>query len=299
MQFCLFGHQNERSHCMVMRFHRVLLLGFLGIFLSSCSQSLVSDISSPDTASTDISTAMPFSATDPTLTGTQNMSPTASILTQTSTFEASQTATMYPSKTLTATALPSETPVPTYEILRGEVNAEQVSCFYGPSKAYLFKYLLLGGSNLDIIGILPDTGYIQVRAIGGHNPCWMNLEWMDVRGDIDTLQPIDPEDILLPASPYYSALNNVSAVRNGDQVTISWTPLFLRAGDDSLQEPYLVEAWVCQEGRQVFIPIGAYTNLANVIDEPGCEELSYGRVYGVEKHGYTRYVVIPWPDHYH
>jgi len=124
----------------------------------------------------------------------------------------------------------------------------------------------------------------------------MNLEWMDVRGDINALEPIDPEDVELPWSPYYSALTNVSAVRNGTQVTISWNLLNLRAGDDSLQEPYLVEAWVCQEGEIRFIPIGSYTYLANVIDEPGCEEPSHARVYGVEKHGYTPYVVVPWPD---
>ncbi len=275
---------------------QVILLGFYSIFLSACAQSLASGSFTRDSSAAGISAAKPFSATDtPTLIVPRIESPTAgSLLTQTSTSDVSQTATMFPSRTLTATELPSETP-PTYAILRGEVNVEQVSCFYGPSKAYLFKYLLLGGSNLEIIGILPDTGYIQVRAIGGDNPCWMNLEWMDVRGDINTLEPVDPEDISLPASPYYSALSGVSAVRNGNRVTISWGPLFLRAGDDSLQEPYLVEAWVCQEGKHVFIPIGAYTNLANVIDEPGCEELSRGRVYGVEKHGYTRYVVLPWP----
>jgi hypothetical protein len=44
----------------------------------------------------------------------------------------------------------------------------------------------------------------------------------------------------------------------------------------------------------VFIPIGA--NQASVVVEGqvGCTEQSYARVYGVEKHGYTRPVVVPW-----
>jgi hypothetical protein len=168
-------------------------------------------------------------------------------------------------------------------------------CFYGPHRAFLFKYGVLGGSNLEIIGINSDTNYIQVRAIGGNNPCWMNLEWMDVRGDISSLEPIDPMDLLLPMSPFYGPLSGVAALRNGNNVTISWEPLYLRAGDDSEQEPYLVETWVCQEGKQIFIPIGAWINQATVTDEPGCSEPSHGRVYGVEKHGYTRYVEVPWP----
>lgn len=242
---------------------------------------------------------LPASMDDPieAVSATPSISPeNTATPTLTSTHTASPTATVTPSQTPTPTSSPTATKEPTYAVLRGEVNVEKVSCFYGPSRAYLFKYLLLGGSNLEIIGIMPDTGYIKVRAIGGNNPCWMNLEWMDVRGDTAALEPIDPEDVLLPASPYYGPLTGAAAVRNGDQVTISWHPLFLRAGDDSLQEPYLVEAWVCQGGRQVFVPVGAYTTLANVMDEPGCEEPSHARVYGVEKHGYTRYVVVPWPE---
>jgi len=226
----------------------------------------------------------------PSATASRTLPPATLTLTASPSATATRTGTATPSPTSTAS------PQPTYLILRGEVNAEQVSCFYGPSRAYLFKYLLIGGSVLEIIGILPDTQYIQVRAIGGTNPCWMNLEWMDVRGDVEMLQQIYPKDILLPASPYYGPLTTVSAVREGSQVTISWDPLFLRAGDDSLQEPYLVETWICQDGHLTFIPIGAYVTLANVTDEPGCTEQSHGRVYGVEKHGYTRYVVVPWPE---
>jgi hypothetical protein len=181
-------------------------------------------------------------------------------------------------------------------ILRGEVNVEHVMCFYGPSKAYLYKYGLLGGSNLEILGIMQDTGYIFVRAIGGNNPCWMNLEWMNVKGDINSLQPLDPMDVVLPQSPFYGPLNSVTAVREANLVTLSWNPLFLRAGDDSEQEPYLIEAWLCQNGELIFVPIGLYETIVTVVDEPGCSTPSHARVYGVEKHGYTGYIEFPWPE---
>ncbi len=169
-------------------------------------------------------------------------------------------------------------------------------CFYGPSKAYLYKYGLLGGNRLEITGILKDTGYIEIRAIGGTNPCWMNLQFMDVQGDQTTIPPIDPINIKLPWSPYYNALDSVIATRKGNEVTISWIPLELRAGDDSEQEPYLVETWVCQNGSIVFIPFGVYDTELTVTDEPGCSQDSSGRLYGVEKHGYTPYLKIQWPE---
>jgi hypothetical protein len=209
----------------------------------------------------------------------------------TKTFTPSPTETIIP--TTTFTPLPSLTP--TYSILRGKVNQDHVSCFYGPSNDYLYKYGLVGGSHLEIIGILPDTGYIEIRAIGGTNPCWMNLNWMDVEGDINLVQPIDPLDIDLPWSPYYGALSWVTAKRVANEVTITWSPLVLRAGDDSEQEPYLVEAWVCQNGKLVFIPTGTYNTQITLTDEPGCSEPSHGRVYGVEKHGYTPWLKISWP----
>jgi hypothetical protein len=188
------------------------------------------------------------------------------------------------------------TPVPTYQILRGHVNQEHVSCFYGPSKTYLYKYGLLKGNHLEIIGYIADTGYIEVRAIKGKNPCWMNLKWMDVEGDINSVQPIDPLDVRLPQSPYYAALPWAKATRNGNEVDVTWDYLELRAGDSSEQEPYLLEAWVCQAGKLTFIPLGLYDNVATLVDEPGCEQPSFARVYGVEKHGYTRPLEIDWPQ---
>ncbi len=200
------------------------------------------------------------------------------------------------SKTFTPSPAPTLTVTPAYVVLRGVVNQGHVNCYYGPSKAYLYKYGLLKGNRLDIIGWQPDTGYLQVKAIGGDNPCWMNMEFMDIAGDIQSVRPVSPEDVKLPQSPYYPALAFAKAERSGNEVTITWSPLKLKAGDDSEQEPYLLETWVCRDGKITFVPVGAYQNQAKVADEPGCGGLSHARVYGVEKHGYTKYLEFDWPQ---
>jgi hypothetical protein len=209
------------------------------------------------------------------------------------------TATALPSSTPTlaptATDAPTASPIPTYVKLRGEVMVEQAVCHYGPGAPYLYKYGVYQGNNLEIIGRIELGTYIKVQAIGGKNPCWVNPEWMKITGDIKDVQPIAPDDVGLPQSPYYGPLTGVSAQRQDNEVTVSWNPLELRAGDDSLQVPYLIEAWVCQNGQFAFTPFGSYKTTLKIQDEPGCAEPSHARVYAAEKHGYTRLVEIPWP----
>jgi len=235
----------------------------------------------------------------PTMTSTPEPTPTAT-LQPSGTSTPTRTQTLTPTFTLTPqptdTATPTLTSEPTYVVLRGVVNQGHVNCYYGPSKAYLYKYGLLKGNRLDIIGWMPDTGYLEVQAIGGDNPCWMNMEFMDIDGEVEEVKPIDPEVIKLPMSPYYPGLAFAKAEREGDEVTVTWSPLKLKAGDDSEQESYLLEAWVCREGRLTFVPVGAYQNRVKVVDEPGCAEPSHARVYGVEKHGYTLYLELDWPQ---
>jgi len=202
-----------------------------------------------------------------------------------------------PTLTITITPTPTETPTvtitPTYAILRGEVLVRS-NCRYGPGAPYLYKYGLVAGSNLEIIGRNDLGTWILVRAIGGNNPCWVKASLMDAKGNV---MSVAPTYIPLPQSPYYRPLTGVSAVRDGNEVTIFWNGVQLRAGDETAEAPYLVEAWICTNDQIIFTPIGSYATAVKVIDEPGCSEPSYGRVYLVEKHGYTRWVEIPWPAH--
>jgi hypothetical protein len=223
----------------------------------------------------------------PSYTGTSRPSE-AQVLKPTAT--STRTPTLSPTQTQTDTTTPSITP--TYAILRGTV-LEQANCRYGPGAAYLYKYGLYPGYNLEIIGRNEKGTWVVIRAIGGTNPCWVKASLMDIHGDVMSLAPAS---LPLPQSPYYGPLTGVSAVRDGSMVIISWNSLLLRAGDDSLQYPYLVEAWLCQDGLVSFFPIGSWDTILTVQDDPGCDEASHARVYGVEKHGYTAWVNIPWPE---
>jgi hypothetical protein len=206
-----------------------------------------------------------------------------------------------PTETLTLTATASLTPEPTetitptisptYAILRGEVLVRS-NCRYGPGAPYLYKYGLVRGSNLEVIGRNKLGTWILVRAIGGDNPCWVKASLMDVKGDV---MDVEPTYIPLPSSPYYGPPKGVSANRQGDVVTVFWSAIGYRAGDETASPPYLVEAWVCNNGRLVFVPVGSYSTAVEIIDEAGCPEPSHARLMGVEKHGYTQPVEIPWP----
>jgi hypothetical protein len=159
---------------------------------------------------------------------------------------------------------------------------------------YLFKFSVYG--KIEVIGRMEGSSWLLVRAIGGKNSCWVNGDYVELLGEKVVLEPKDPH-VVLPWSPYYGPLTGVYAARNGDIVTVFWDPLYLRAGDDSEQIPYVVEAWVCQDGEFVFAPVGAYAFAAEVRDEAGCSEESHGRVFAAEKHGYTQWITIQWPPH--
>ncbi len=207
------------------------------------------------------------------------------------------TSTMTPTETSTSTATltATVTPQPTVASLRVKVIPDQVVCHYGPGKPYLYKYALIGGSNLEAIARIEYGDFLEVRAFGGTNPCWVNPEWLEINGDALLLNPIPADGVNLPLSPYYAPLTGVSAVRDGNTVTVTWNPLTLRAGDDSEQVPYLVEAWICQAGEYKFAPMGAYETSITINDEPGCSLPSRARVLAAEKHGYTRPVELVWP----
>ena len=232
----------------------------------------------------------------PSISPSPSVTPT---LTPPLTETAAPSSTPLPTQTLTETPTPTptETPTPTitptYTILRGKV-LEQSNCRYGPGSPYLYKYGLYPGTVLEIIGRNDLGTWVVVQAIGGSNPCWVKATLLQIRGDV---MSVAPTYLPLPQSPYYGPVTGVSAVRSGSEVTISWNPVILRAGDDSEQIPYVIEAWVCKDGKLVFTPVGSYATLVNLQDEPGCSEPSHGFLYAAEKHGYTKGVTIPWPKH--
>jgi hypothetical protein len=264
----------------------------LAFTLVACSQPGIPSLSSTSPAP---AAALPVEVTETNLLAITPSPSPQSISSQTTTTTLSPTSTRTPNPTpsLTATRTPTPTITSTYAILRGKV-LQQSNCRYGPGAPYLYKFGLYPGSNIELFGRNEAGTWILIRAIGGSNACWVKASLLEIKGDVMSLEPTDT---LLPQSPYYGPLPGVSASRDGDEVTIAWIGIQLRPGDDSEQFPYLVEAWVCQAGRLVFTPVGSYATLIKIMDEAGCSEASHGRVYAVEKHGYTNWIEIPWPPH--
>lgn len=256
----------------------------LAILLSACGMP----VKPAPTETPAIPTCSRTPAPTLTVTRTRTFTPTIS-----------PTPSSSPTTTWTATPLPSATatptPIPTYIQLRGEVIIEQAICHYGPGAPYLYKYGVYKGSNLEILRRIEGGNYVEIQAIGGNNPCWVRVDYFNIKGDPTNLEPVRIEDVRLPISPYYAPPSGVSARRDGNTVTVFWHPLMLRAGDDSEQVPYIVEAVVCQAGQMVFIPAGTYQTALEIIDEPGCSSRSYATFIAAEKHGYTRRVSVPWP----
>jgi hypothetical protein len=213
------------------------------------------------------------------------------------------TPTLTDTPTITETPTPeislTPTPSPTYAILRGQVNVEKVSCRYGPGPDYLYLYGMVKGANQDVIG-RTDTGtWVLTRARGDNKACWVKTEFLDLNGDVMSVEMVYPDKFtLLRSSQRYLFPWDVAAVRSGDKVTITWKSEARRPGDEESATSvlYMVETWVCQGGQVIFTPIGAHVPQVSVTDEAGCTEPSHGRVYFVEKHGYTGPSEIPWPQ---
>jgi uncharacterized protein YraI len=252
-----------------------IFLALIFVLLASCTmpQEIV-PTSTPLPSETATETPRPTDTPAPTLTSTPTLAPTA---------------------TFTPTFTP--TIIPTYAILRGEV-LERANCRYGPGAPYLYKYGLVKGSNLEIIGRLDDASWIQIQAIGGNNPCWVKASLMDVKGDPFSIAPVYPDDAPLPVSPYYIPLQLIEVTREMDQVTIRWYGQSLRAGDEEFENAplYLAEIWACENGEFKFTPYGLWQEKITITDQKGCNETSHGRVYFSEKHGYAGPTEFEFPE---
>jgi hypothetical protein len=217
--------------------------------------------------------------------------------------------TATPTLTPTRTRIPSATPTwspPRVEVVSAP-GTEKSACWYGPSTGYLYKYGLPDGVWMRVIGRNEEGSWVAVKA--GDDPdsnaCWIQTQLVKfLQGKIADVPVLW---IALPYSVLYKPPTAVSTNRVGDEVTIFWQPIWMTEDD---YRGYMVEAWVCQGGRQVFRPIGYVTSYTDnqlmiarkgiiavkVVDEPGCDMPSRARLYAVEKHGYTNYVMVPWPQ---
>ena len=209
--------------------------------------------------------------------------------------------TLTPSLTSTITLTPTITPTPYPPVV---TILAHVACNFGPGGAYLFNYGLLEATWMEVIGRNPDSTWLYVQGVHGWDPCWVKTEFVrfNAGGDVRNynIPIIYTAYTVLLHSQLYPPPDGVQAFRSGNKVTIYWNAVWMTEDD---YRGYLIEAWLGQGGHEVFRPSGYVPPLSQntgtlgmfVDDEPGCLVPSSARLYAAEKHGYTNYIVIPWP----
>jgi hypothetical protein len=235
------------------------------------------------TLTTDVLTAAADSWTDtpaPALTIIPTISPTITF---------TPTETLTPTLTLT----PTVTATPTYAFPTMTVN-KQAHCRYGPSIAYLHAADLYPGDVGTVRGRYIYNKWLYVKFDKLNYFCWVAPSVVDVVGDVTQIayKELNLQSI---GSNMYGPPRGVTATRNGDWVTISWEQVKMTKDDD---RGYLLELFVCQNGNYLWWTDSypdQFTTSYEVKDEAGCALPSSGKLYTVEKHGFSEPVNIPWP----
>jgi hypothetical protein len=211
------------------------------------------------------------------------------------------TPSLTPAISLTPSLTPTITPTPDPPVV---TILDHVACYFGPGDVYLYDYGLNATSWMEVIGRNLDGTWLFVEGVHGWNPCWVKAQYVSFNdgGDVTThnIRIVSSAAMLPFAMNLYRPPTGVQAIRSGNEVTIYWNAVWMTEDD---YRGYLIEAWLCQDGQQVFKPIGYVPPYdqndgllgIKVTDEPGCLVPSNARIYTVEKHGYTGYIVIPWP----
>jgi uncharacterized protein YraI len=206
-----------------------------------------------------------------------------------------------PTETSTPTPIPptaTSTMIPVVENLKAKVTADLLSCRYGPGAEYLYFYGFKKGLNIELVGRTDANNWV---AVGGlEHLCWVNTKFIEITGDPQTLKVMYPDGYKLPVSPYYPATTVLSAVRDPNdrsKVTVKWTDITLRAGDeeDANMFIYIIEVWRCESGKIIFDPLASNYPEVTFVDEAGCSVPSHGRVFFQEKHGFAGPAEIPLP----
>jgi hypothetical protein len=216
-----------------------------------------------------------------TFTPTETLTPT-----DTSTPTVTFTPTITPTATVTAT--------PTFDCPDVIVN-KQAHCRYGPSVAYLHAADLYAGDQGTVRGRYIYGNWLYVKFDKLDYFCWVAPSIVDVEGDISMIayKELNLQSI---GSNMYGPPTSVMAVRNGNEVIISWNQVDMTEDDD---RGYLLELFVCQDTIYKWWTDSypdQFTTSYEVRDEPGCAQPSSGKLYTVEKHGFSEPAIIPWPQ---
>lgn len=186
----------------------------------------------------------------------------------------------------TATSTPTFTPTPAQPTVTATQNA---FCRWGPDTAYRsigVDYLEAGESAV-AEGRDYDATWFWVRLEGLTYHCWVSAAVVTVNFEPKSL-PYVPVNV--PTNNKVPSPKGVSAVRSGNQVIISWS-----AAPSAPELEYLIEATLCFNGYQDDVAYSTTSTSMTLPDDQNCPQKSYGRLYVVNKLGYSQPVSIPWP----
>lgn len=257
-----------------MKIARIGLLIF--VFVSACAPATQEQATStpPASATVEAATAVPTSTVTETLIPTETFTLTITL-------------------TPTITSTPTVTATPTFDFPTVKVN-KQAHCRYGPSVAYLHAADLYPGDVGSVRGRFIYSKWLYVKFDKLKYFCWVAPTVVDVAGDVSKVayKELNLQSI---GSNMYGPPDNVTAVRAGEHVTISWDRVEMTKDDD---RGYLLELFVCQDTYLLWwtdsYPDQTSTSYT-VKDEAGCAQPSSGKLYTVEKHGFSEPAIIPWP----
>jgi len=251
------------------------------ILLSACAPS-------PEQQATLVATALTATADSWTKTpvATFTFTPTE---THTPTITLTPTETLTPTPTFT----PTITATPTYAFPTVTVN-KQAHCRYGPSVAYLHAADLYAGDVGTVRGRYIYSNWLYIKFDKLNYFCWVAPSVVDVAGDVKQIayKELDLQSI---GSNMYGPPTGVSVVHVGKDVLISWNQVSMTKDDD---RGYLLELFVCQNGNYIWWTDSypdQFKTSYEVRDEAGCSLPSSGKLYTVEKHGFSQPVILNWP----
>jgi hypothetical protein len=162
-------------------------------------------------------------------------------------------------------------------------------CRYGPGKAYLYAHELKQGDGGEVQGRNYSGTWLWIKPDNLDWNCWTAASVVEVTGIIKLVHVVHTR---LPHSTLYQAPEEVGSVRDGDTVKVYWSAVWMTEDDD---RGYLIEATICQNGQLISVAVQTNKTSYEFSDERTCSGSSHGKLYTVEKHGYTDPVDIPWP----
>ncbi|HSB65423.1 MAG TPA: hypothetical protein VLD65_02535, partial [Anaerolineales bacterium] len=239
------------------------LIFIIALLLTSCNATGIAPAStSTNPPPNDTFTPVPTETVTPAPSLTYTPSATATA-TRTATITRTPTVTATP----TITHTPTITPSPTYSLPTLVVKM-QANCRYGPAKAYLYAWGMYTGDTATVWG-RNDTGtWLWIQPDNIAYQCWIAASVVDVTGDIFSVY-VAP--VRLPHSVLYGPPTGISAVRDGNSVTVSWNRVNMTEDDD---RGYMIEANICQAGNLVWTAVATMDTTYTFTDETTCNEPS-------------------------